>query len=236
MTDGPTTAGYDAVVFDMDGTLVEYTGHDHRRSAAVEAFDAVGIDPTDAELDVVAESSTANAREICDDRGVDPADFYARFDPALLDRQLALLEDGGKRPYPDAVDALDRLGIGTDDGAPVAAVLSNNYQAVVEAVLDRHFPGRFHTAYGVDPGLEGRRYRKPDTRYLQQALDDLGVNPDRTVVVGDGASDVAVAAAAGMDSVHVRRHDTRPETATDPTHQTDGLTGLPAIVRGRDDD
>ncbi|PSQ38347.1 hypothetical protein BRD13_06650 [Halobacteriales archaeon SW_5_70_135] len=101
--------GYAAVVFDMDGTLVEFTGRDLRRETAVEAFDEAGIALTDDELAAVVDGSTANARAVCRDRDVDPAAFYDPFDRLLAERQRAVVADGGKRPYDDALTALKEL-------------------------------------------------------------------------------------------------------------------------------
>jgi phosphoglycolate phosphatase len=223
-----TDTDYEAVVFDLDGTLVEYTGRDRRRAAAVETFDALGVDPTADELRSVAAGSTANARAVCRAHGADPAEFYERFDPLLADLQLDAIDDGGKRPYDDAVAALDRLRVG--DGGPPAAVLSNNFQSVVDRVVERHFPGRFAVVTGVSPGPEGRERRKPDPRQLVSTLATLGSAPEGALVVGDGSSDVAVAARAGVDSVHVERAGPH-EGADDPTYRVETLQALPALVR-----
>lgn len=230
MTDPTPSGGYDALVFDMDGTLVEYTTDDLRREAAVTAFEAVGIDPSDDELRSVAAGSTENARGICRERGVEPDDFYEQFDPLLAERQHEVVEGGGKPPYDDALTALDRLGIdGDGPNGTLAAVLSNNYQSVVERTLDRHLPGHFPVAYGVPTGPAGRERRKPHAGYLRAVLADLDAAPDRTLVVGDGRSDVAVAAAVGVDCAHVERRG--PHTGDEePTHRIETLVSLPAIV------
>jgi len=221
--------GYEAVVFDMDGTLVEYTAHGARREAAVEAFTAVGIDPTEAELRSVAEGSTANARAVCETHGVDPAAFYDRFDPALAEHQHAAVADGGKPVYGDARRALEDLAVGAE--LP-AAVLSDNYQSVVDRVVESRFPDRFVAAHGVEPGLDGRRWRKPDTRNLRSALEAMDVPARRALVVGDGTRDVAVAARAGVDSVFLRRAGTSYDGDHEPTHRIDDLDALAAIVDG----
>ncbi len=224
-----TDDGYAAVVFDMDGTLVEYTDHGLRRAVASETFAAVGIDPTEAELRSVAEETTANAREICEAHGVDPAAFYERFDPALAERQRALVDDGGKSPYDDARTALSGVGVGD---SVAGAVLSDNYQSVVDRVVERHFPGRFAVARGVAPGVEGRRQRKPDPTNLQRALTAIDAPAERALVVGDSSRDVAVAARAGVDSVFIRRNGRRLDGDHDPTYRVDDLGALAEIVDG----
>lgn len=225
-----TGGGYGALVFDMDGTLVEYTAHGARRELAVEAFDAVGVDPTTAELRSVAEGSTANAREVCEAHGADPAAFYERFDPDLAAHQRSAVDDGAKSAYEDARRALDALGVG--ERLP-AAVLSDNFQSVVDRVVEERFPDRFAAAHGVAPGVEGRRRRKPDTRNLERALDAMGVPADRALVVGDGTRDVAVADRAGIDSAFLRREDSGVD-GHDPTYRLDDLGELVGIVEGSD--
>jgi len=234
--------GYAAVVFDMDGTLVEFTGRELRRETAVEAFDEAGIAPTDAEMAAVVDGSTANARAVCRDRGVDPAAFYDPFDRLLAKRQRAVIADGGKPPYEDALAALEGLsGVtttraeradGGDRPAVGTAVVSNNYQSVVDSVVERHFPDRFAVAYGTDPGDEGRRRRKPDPHFLLRALEDLAVDPGAALMVGDSADDVDAAAAAGADVALLARGRGRSEPAAEPTYRLDGLDELVDVVTG----
>ncbi|PSQ37973.1 hypothetical protein BRD10_04550 [Halobacteriales archaeon SW_12_71_31] len=238
------TDGYAAVVFDMDGTLVEFTGRDLRHETAVEAFDEAGIAPTDDELAAVVDGSTANARAVCRDRGVDPAAFYDPFDRLLAERQRAVVADGGKRPYDDALRALEELTAPAarreraDGGPPPVdvAVVSNNYQSVVDDVIERYFPDRFAVAYGTEPGEADRRRRKPDPHFLLRAVDDLGVDPAATLLVGDSADDVDAAAAAGVDVAHLRRDPDRgrsePDPDAAPTYRVDGLDELLAVVTG----
>ncbi|PSQ56649.1 hypothetical protein BRD18_08440 [Halobacteriales archaeon SW_7_71_33] len=118
-------------------------------------------------------------------------------------------------------------------GAPA---LSNNYQSVVDDVVERHFPDRFAVAYGTEPGETGRRRRKPDPHFLMRAVDDLGVDPAATLLVGDSADDVDAAAAAGVDVAYLRRDPDRgrsePDTDAAPTYRVDGLDELIAVVTG----
>jgi hypothetical protein len=139
-----------------------------------------------------------------------------------------VVANGGKPVYEDARQALAELGVG--DVLP-AAVLSDNFQSVVDRVVEERFSGRFVVAHGVEPGVEGRRRRKPDTGKLRAALDAVGVPRDRTLVVGDGTRDVAVADRAGVDSAFVHR-DAAQVDDYDPTYRLDDLEALVGIVDG----
>ncbi|PSQ38348.1 hypothetical protein BRD13_06655 [Halobacteriales archaeon SW_5_70_135] len=117
-----------------------------------------------------------------------------------------------------------------------AAVVSNNYQSVVDDVVERYFPDRFAVAYGTEPGEAGRHRRKPDPHFLLRAVDDLGVDPAATLLVGDSADDVDAAAAAGVDIdvAYLRRDPDRgrsePDPGAAPTYRVDGLDELLTVV------
>ena len=84
--------------------------------------------------------------------------------------------------------------------------------------------------YGREPTLSGIERMKPDPHYLEGALSDLKLDPDRDGVlyVGDSESDVVAAAAAGIDSAFVRRpHRRDSDLHATPTHEVRGLDELP---------
>lgn len=204
----------DAVLFDLDGTLVEY-----EQSAAEvldAAFSATGVDPFfdvgeygrrfESFLDGSADARTLRRRcfaAIAEERGRDPdaarrvADAYSdRRDPSTV-RRIP-----GARAALDALADDHRIGIVTngppDIQAPKldAAGLDGIPDAVVFAGFDAP--------------------AKPDPAPFHRALDALGTTPERSVHVGNSlSSDVAGARAAGCGSVWVPATDDDPDPAPD---------------------
>lgn len=78
-------------------------------------------------------------------------------------------------------------------------VLSNKFDAAVKEVIAHHFPGVFDVARGECADIP----RKPDPRGLQNMLRQLGVQPAETAYVGDSATDMQVARAAGAFPIGV---------------------------------
>jgi D-glycero-D-manno-heptose 1,7-bisphosphate phosphatase len=85
----------------------------------------------------------------------------------------------------------------------------------------------------------GCECRKPKAGMLRQAADRLGLDLSRSVLVGDAASDVQAARAAGCRAVLVRTgrgHAAARELALDPTSYAavrvvEDLTGAVPVVR-----
>jgi phosphoglycolate phosphatase len=99
------------------------------------------------------------------------------------------------RPYPGAVEALDRLAGHT------LAVLTNKPGDMSRGVLEGlGLAGRFLRIYGGGDLPE----RKPHPLGLERLMQEAHVPAARTVLVGDSAIDVRTARAAGVPVVGVR--------------------------------
>lgn len=170
---GSVTDEYDAVVYDLDGTLVR--------------------------LDVDWERVEREVSAVLRDAGVDPDDYdmWGMLDAAeaagvgdAVDELIAGHErDGATRarrlPTADELGTLD---------VP-AGVCSLNCEAACRTALDRH---GLLDAFGVVAGRDTVPARKPDRRALTWVLDELGVAPERALFVGDSASDEETAERAGV--------------------------------------
>ena len=220
---------YEAVVFDMDGVLVEPT-EGVVADAIYAAFEACGVvDPPAEQVEsLVAGATIEDIQAICTAHEIDPATFWHTRDSAVSRAQVRKIEAGGKPPYDD-VTVLDDLN---DLGVPMG-IVSSNQQATVEFVLGHHrFDEYFTVAYGRAPCLEDVRRRKPHPHFIEQTLADLGV--EHALYVGDSPSDVHAAHRAGLDSVFVRRaHRADLELSIEPSYEIESLWPLPELV---DDD
>jgi len=211
-----------ALLFDMDGVLVEGRGaddavHDRARDDALAEY---GIDPSGRHRAALGSYEyTETFVAACRAVGVDPTEFYAARERHSARRIVERLRAGERGLYPD-VDALS----GVADGRRLG-VVSNNYHRAVEFVVDHHGLDTFSFVRGRDPGVDGFRRRKPDPHYLIEALDALGA--DAGYYVGDRETDVIAAERAGLDGVFVRRdHNADATLDVDPAHEVDSLAEL----------
>ncbi|WP_136689609.1 HAD family hydrolase [Halorhabdus amylolytica] len=213
---------YDAVVFDMDGVIVEPTDRDVLVDAVCAAFESFGMD-VHREFARKTVLNDAIPVETIREYGHDPeAVWHTRELEASLAQQ-AHVRNGGKPVYDD-VTALDRLDV------PLGLV-SNNQQATVAFLLAHHDLQCFDTAYGRAPTLSGAARRKPEPDYLEAALSDLDAT--RAVYVGDKPDDIVAADRAGIDSVHLRRDPgTTDSSQVEPTYTVSELTELAAVISG----
>jgi HAD superfamily hydrolase (TIGR01662 family) len=143
----------------------------------------------------------------------------------LLDRDGTLVHDvpyngdpAAVAPMPGARQALDRLRA---EGIAIAVIsnqsgigrglLSTDQVAAVNARIEAllgPFDGWFLCPHTPEDGCG---CRKPAPGLVRQAAAELGVSPERCVVIGDIGSDVQAAIAAGAASILVPTDQTRRE-------------------------
>ena len=218
--------GYDAVLLDNDGIITRMTDRAVLARAVRGAFRDLGVrDPDPADVDALVVGVTPELlEEIAGRYDLDPAEFWYRRDLRSSMVQIRELRSGKKALYDD-VAAL------ADIPLPMGIVSSNQHRTI-EAILEHYdLQDRFGTYYGreMDPASLARK--KPATHYLDLAVADLGAS--EPIFVGDSESDIQAAAAAGMDSVFVRRdHRDGFDLAVSPTYEIASLSELPRILNG----
>ncbi len=99
------------------------------------------------------------------------------------------------REYPGVTNVLTALKA---RGMKLGA-LSNKFDAGVQVLVPRFFPGVFQAMHGESAAIP----RKPDPTGLLLTMRELGVSPDRTAYVGDSKGDMVTAHAAGTFAVGV---------------------------------
>ncbi|ERH07970.1 MAG: haloacid dehalogenase family protein [Halonotius sp. J07HN4] len=214
------------VLFDMDGVILEGHGTDdavHDR-ALDDAIADAGLTVDDDTYALLAgyEYDTEFVRG-CDRLGIDPVAFYQQRERHSANRTIDRLAAGHRTLYPDS-DALEAV---TDDYA--LGLISNNYDAVVEFVVDHYNLDIFEYSRGRDPGVDGFYRRKPNPHYLLAGREALGGADG--VYVGDRATDVVAATRAGLDAVLIRReHNRDASPSVKPAAEIESLTELPSIL------
>jgi phosphoglycolate phosphatase len=173
--DTPSDPGheFDAVVYDLDGTLVHLAvDWDTLRSDVRTLFEATSVPAADADLwTLLDRAGEAGVRDAVE--------------KAVADRELAGARESERLPAADELAGLD---------IP-AAVCSLNCEAACRSALDTH-----GLADHVDAvvGRDSVAGRKPAPGPLLAALEPLGVAPDRALFVGDSEGDAVAAERAGM--------------------------------------
>jgi phosphoglycolate phosphatase-like HAD superfamily hydrolase len=219
----PDEPRYDAVLFDNDGVIVERTSVETLTPAIREAFRDVGIAAPDPEhVEYCLRGRMDDLEAICREYGIDYETFWDRRERHVLDAQLTVIESGEKALYDD-VAIVDEIGAD-------CAIVSNNQDETVEFVVDHHgLADRFDPAIGREMSIAGIRRKKPEPDLLEDALTALGA--ETALYVGDSATDVSAAHAAGIDSAYLDRPQHDPEPLdSEPTHTIADLTELREVV------
>lgn len=217
-----------AVVFDLDGTLIDSA--DDLGAAANRLLASEGRRPlTPQEVRrfigdgsrVYVQRAWAATGAPADDsdgpQGLDSlvARFIAEYQSDVAGHTVA---------YPGAVETVAKLA-----AAGIAvAVCTNKPQRPAELVLE---------ALGFAPHLRavagGDRFphRKPDPRHLLDTLALLGATPQAAVMVGDNEHDMAVAHGAGTGAVLVSYGYARlPLAEIEADARIDSLSALPGLL------
>ncbi|WP_224335349.1 HAD family hydrolase [Haloprofundus halobius] len=165
--------GYDAVVYDLDGTLVDLLVDWNRVAADAGAvFDDAGVDAAGMDLWAML--------DLADEEGMRP-----EIEAVIADHEREGARNSTRLTLVDGV---------ADHAVPVG-VCSLNCEDACRIALDVH-----ELADHVDSvvGRDSVATRKPDPEPLLATLRELGVDPENALFVGDSARDERTAERAGV--------------------------------------
>jgi phosphoglycolate phosphatase len=194
-----------ALVFDLDGTLVDTAPDLHRAVNAVLAEDGRrAISRAELRALIGQGGRTMLEGALC---LTGPAPAPADLD-RLYDRYLAHygahIADGSVA-FPGVADTLAAL----EDGGARLGVLTNKSQGMTDLLLPALGLSRYFRAIHGSGRLA---VSKPDPRVYALVLDALGGGP--SVMIGDSATDVATARAAGVPVIVMSYGYTNAPAAT----------------------
>jgi phosphoglycolate phosphatase len=181
-----------AVIFDLDGTLVDSAPD--IAAALNEVLGRRDLPPFTLEKvkEMVGGGIPALIRRALNAHGVQPHDIeplVADMVGVYADRATALTV-----LYEGAEDVLIRL---RDEGVKIA-LCTNKLQEITNIILrDLRVMDYFSAVIGAKEG----RPRKPDPQALQIVLDELEIEAHQAVMVGDSGADAGAAKAVGMPLV-----------------------------------
>jgi len=200
----------DAVILDVDGTLVdsERDGHRVAFNAAFEALDLPwhwDVEEYGRLLAVTGGRSRLDA--YLQEQGVsgdERTDLVPRLHQCKTEAFLDLVASGAVQPRPGVAGFLDRV----EAAGLRLAVATTGSLAWVEPLLELHFGrARFEVVVGGDDVKQ----TKPDPAAYLVALDRLGLEPTEAVAVEDSVPGLGAARAAGVPCVVVPNDYTRAQ-------------------------
>lgn len=183
---------YRAVVFDLDGTLVDSLDDLSDSGNALLATYGRPPHARDEYRYLVGNGShTLIERLLPEEKETVIEEALTKY-KAIYARSLLRRT----KPYPGILALLDELW---KRQIPMA-VCTNKHPSAAEAVIGTLFPPNLFTAYvGDRPGVP----RKPDPANLFYVLEKLGVSPKESVYLGDTSVDMQTAVQAGALPVGV---------------------------------
>ncbi len=214
-----------AVIFDLDGTLVETAPDLHAVLAELLEREGLRVPPLEAVRGMIGDGARTLIRRAHEWQGRELEaerleDLYAWF----LERYTA--EPARfSAPYEGVPEALVAL---RERGARLG-VCTNKPQTPSERLLE---------AVGLAPWLDVVTggdvlpVRKPDPRHLAATIEALGASPTEAVMVGDSSNDLAAARGLGIPCVLVSfGYTTTPARELGPDRVIDRFDELCEVLR-----
>ena len=180
------------MIFDLDGTLLNTLGD--LRAATNHALEVRGLPPHSMEE---IRQFIGNGIRLLICRAMPEGTPEAEIDAALDDFKAYYAAHIHDRtvPYdgiPQLLTALRKRGI-------KVAVLSNKIDSASQQLIEYFFPGKTDVVFGEHVGVP----RKPDPTSCRMVMQQLGVQPEQVLYVGDSGTDMQTAKNAGLYAVGV---------------------------------
>ncbi len=192
----PFRKRFDAVVFDLDGTLIE-TAPDLcgalNHTLARAGRDGVAVEDV---RHMIGDGARAMLRLGLETTGQSPSDGEVdQWFKVLLDYYWDHLADGS-HPFPGVLAALEGLRA----AGLKLAVCTNKPQSLSNRLFEQLDMAQLFDAV---LGGDSLAVRKPHAGHILGALDAIGVAAERAVMIGDSANDLNAARNAGLPVVLV---------------------------------
>ena len=172
---------YEAIVYDLDGTIVRLAVDWDAVEAEIEALyeEAGEVPPEDGHWTLLTEAGDVDRRD--------------EVESIIADHERTGAYQSERLAVADRITRIDR---------PLA-VCSLNCEAACRIALDEH---DLAESFEVVIGRDSVGSMKPDPEPLLTALDALDVEPSAGLFVGDSASDEQTADRGGVDFEYVDEH------------------------------
>jgi phosphoglycolate phosphatase len=190
------TEEYDFWLFDLDGTLID-TEWSYTREVFDRVGDRLGRPFSDREAEIIWHGLGGARDPMLREWGIDPQTFW----PIFHDEEEPQIRAESTYLHADSTDFMREI---ERQGLPVGLV-THCQSFLTEPVLSHlDISDWFDTVVCCTEQLGW----KPDPAPVTHAMSELGVDAShRGVLAGDGESDIGAAWNAGLDGIHVERHD-----------------------------
>jgi putative hydrolase of the HAD superfamily len=202
---------YDAVIFDLFGTLVDIFSMREYEVLVDEMCEVLGVSPADftSRWDEKADERALGTVPVAEQLAALCRDLGVEVTPARLERAVEMRVDFVRGVLVPRDDAASTLATLRDRGLKVG-VISDCSEEVVAAWPSTPLAPLVHEA--VLSAAVGMK--KPDPGIYALACRRLGVEPSACLFVGDGGSrELTGATAVGMDAVLIRVPDDAGDNA-----------------------
>jgi phosphoglycolate phosphatase len=189
---------YAGVVFDLDGTLVDTT--EDIANALDRAFRPLAVErlSNKSVAGLLGHGARRLVAAALGDAGLDASAVAAELDDAMerytAEYRAAPVERS--HLFPGVKEALGEL---RERSVPLGVCTNKGTEMAHRVLAALGVAGEFTTILGADAVADP----KPDAGHLLAALEDMGVDPARGLMVGDSTIDAAAAAAAQVDFLAV---------------------------------
>ena len=181
-----------AVIFDLDGTLLNTLGD--LRAATNHALEVRGLPPHSMEE---IRQFIGNGIRLLICRAMPEGTPEAEIDAALDDFKAYYAAHIHDRTVP--YDGISQLLTALRKRGIKVAVLSNKIDSASQQLIEYFFPGKTDVVFGEHVGVP----RKPDPTSCRMVMQQLGVQPEQVLYVGDSGTDMQTAKTAGLYAVGV---------------------------------
>lgn len=216
----------DAVIVDLDGTLVDTIGD--FEVALAQTLRELGHAPVGRAFieRTVGKGSEHLIRRTLAEAGAPDALYDAAW--AAYQRHYRAINGRHSAVYPGAAEGLAALRA---RGLPLACLTNKPTDFARPLLAAKGLGDAFRHTFGGD----AFERKKPDPLPLRRTCEALGTAPARTLMVGDSANDAAAARAAGCPVVLVRYgyNHGEPVEAVGADALVDRLDELPALLLAR---
>ncbi|MBQ4607285.1 MAG: HAD family hydrolase [Clostridia bacterium] len=234
---------YKAILFDVGDTLIRYI------PASAELYQArlheIGITITDKDarrIEQTVELCTAEQiyREIHGAPRMDDADFQKMMDTVILsDSAVCCVTEEQKKRFSDTWSLMRQEKVVAEGVFPLLEQLKKTYRLGIISNY-RASLAEYLEEVGLRPYFETIiiseivGYEKPDVRIFNVALQEMDLQPEECLYVGDHPFDVLGAKDAGMDAAWLKTHiESMPEYIKQkPDYVLTDLNALPEILHG----
>ena len=216
-----------AIIFDLDGTLINSTIAFHKmKTLVISHLEQSGVQHGWLNTGLLNQDIEARARAYFHDHKIPNTEIqriFTRVTQIMNDIELEAIET--VQPYPDAVETLQQIS----ELGFILGVLTRSCREYAEKALVKVQFHRFFTAIAARDEVNDP---KPDPKHAQLLLKRLKVHPSETLLVGDSQTDLLSAYNSNIRCAWINRQNSNlPPNTPQPDYELSSLTHLPEIVK-----